>query len=100
MQGMVALGALSYLLELDGQKSVADHYDQTNRKFINYFLGHAKVSNSLVLIKSLICPNCYSNILLLCHIQFTQNATDDHYHLQYDLPNTTWSLKYNLLYQV
>ena len=29
-----------------------------------------------------------------------QNATDNHYHLQYDLPNTTWSLKYNLLYQV
>lgn len=58
---MVALGALSYLLELDGQKSVADHYDQTNRKFINYFLGYAKVSNSLVLIKSLICLNCYNN---------------------------------------
>ena len=48
MQGMVALGALSYLLQLDGQKSLADHYDQTNHNFINYFLGHGKVSSDLI----------------------------------------------------
>ena len=51
---MVALGALSYLLRLDGQKSLADHYDQTNHNFITYFLGYAKVSDfslmSLILL--------------------------------------------------
>ena len=41
---MVALGALSYLLRLDGQNSVADHYDQTNQEFIKFWLEHAKVS--------------------------------------------------------
>ena len=48
MQGMVALEALSYLLQLDGQQSLADHYDQTNHNFINYFLGHGKVSSDLI----------------------------------------------------
>lgn len=42
---MVALGALSYLLKLDGQKSLTDHYNQTNQNFVKYFLGHAKVSD-------------------------------------------------------
>ena len=48
-QGMVALGALSYLLQQDGQKSLADHYDQTNKNFITYFLEHAKVSDYILL---------------------------------------------------
>ena len=44
VQGMVALGALSYLLELDGQKTLAKHYNGMNEDFVAYWLQHAKVS--------------------------------------------------------
>ena len=44
IQGMVALGALSYMLRLDGQNSTADRYDKANKGFIQYWLQNATVS--------------------------------------------------------
>lgn len=64
MQGMVALGALSYLLELDGQKTLADHYDQTNKNFINYFLENAKVSDYYSISSSFMPNFCHYDILI------------------------------------
>lgn len=55
---MVALGALSFMLRLDGQNSVADHYDQINKEFIQYWFKNASVSANV------------TNIMLRVHTLF------------------------------
>ena len=41
---MVALGALSYLLQLDGKDNMSDHYHQLTKNFVQYWMKNATVS--------------------------------------------------------
>ena len=48
LQGIVALRALSYLLRLEGETTLAEHYNTTNQKFLQYWLQNATVSEEIV----------------------------------------------------
>lgn len=45
-QGIVGLGAYAYLLRWSGQTSLADHYDQLNRGFVQYWMNKSAVCSS------------------------------------------------------
>ena len=53
----MGLAALSYLLKLDGQNSIAEKYDQLNKGFISFWMEKALVRiymyNSLLLVAAI-----------------------------------------------
>ena len=42
-QGIVALGAFSYLLRKNGTAEAADYYDKLNEGFVDYWMKNASV---------------------------------------------------------
>ena len=82
----MGLAAYSYLLKLHGDNSEAEYYDNLNKEFIQFWLRNASVSGPF-----------YHIDLSVANSLFVQDG--DHYRLQYNLSDT-WSLKYNLLFQV
>ena len=53
-QGIVALGAFSYLLRRDGQTSAAEYYEGLNKGFIDYWM-----KNALVKTFTIPCMSCF-----------------------------------------
>ena len=55
MQGMVALEALSYLLQLDGKNSIAYDYNKTDSNFEEFWKKNASVKTQCTYIIILYC---------------------------------------------
>ena len=44
-QGIVALGAYSFLLRRDGKTEAAEYYEKLNEGFVEYWMKNASVRN-------------------------------------------------------
>ena len=50
LQGIVALGAYTYLLKMDNRTELAKYYDRLAQDYVTFWIANAAVSNGIVYI--------------------------------------------------
>jgi len=86
----VGLVAYANLLRNANRSDDAVRYETLNKQYVDYWLKNANVSSGHGLNPYVACSN-------MVHCVTLQDG--DHYKRQYNL-NDSWSLKFNLFYQV